>query len=57
LSYTEYIRVKSFPLFNLGAYKGGLITEQRTVREHPIGVIAERTIGYDRIDENGKKHK
>ncbi len=55
LSYTEYIRVKSFPLFNLGAYKGGLITEQRTVREHPIGVIAERTIGYDRIDENGKK--
>ena len=53
LSYTEYIKIKSFPLFNLGANKGGMITEQETVREHPIGKIAERTIGYDRIDENG----
>ena len=54
LSYTEYMRMKSFPLFNLGAYKGGIITEQKTVREHPIGKIAERTIGYERFDENGK---
>lgn len=53
LSYTEYIKIKSFPLFNLGANKGGMITEQETVREHPIGKIAERTIGYDRIDEKG----
>lgn len=53
-SYTEYTRIKSFPLFNLGAYKGGMITEQKTVREHPIGKIAERTIGYERFDEKGK---
>ncbi|WP_309612705.1 penicillin-binding protein [Flavobacterium sp.] len=53
LSYTEYIKIKGFPLFNLGANKGGMITEQETVREHPIGKIAERTIGYDRIDESG----
>lgn len=53
LSYTEYMKIKGFPLFNLGANKGGMITEQETVREHPIGKIAERTIGYDRIDENG----
>ena len=53
LSYTEYIKIKGFPMFNLGANKGGIITEQETVREHPIGKIAERTIGYDRIDENG----
>jgi cell division protein FtsI (penicillin-binding protein 3) len=53
LSYSEYIKIKEFPLFNLGANKGGMITEQETVREHPIGKIAERTIGYDRIDENG----
>ena len=52
LSYTEYIKIKNFPLFNLGANKGGMITEQETVRKHPIGQIAERTIGYDRIDEN-----
>ena len=53
LSYTEYIKIKGFPLFNLGANKGGMITEQETVRKHPIGQIAERTIGYDRIDEQG----
>jgi cell division protein FtsI (penicillin-binding protein 3) len=54
LSYTDYMRIKSFPLFNLGAYKGGIIVEQETVREHPIGKIAERTIGYERVDHNGK---
>lgn len=54
LSYTEYMRIKSFPLFRLGAYKGGIITEQRTVREHPIGRIAERTIGYERVDHTGE---
>jgi hypothetical protein len=34
-------------LFKLGAYKGGLLSN-KTVREHPIGKIAERTIGYER---------
>ncbi len=53
LSYTDYSKIKAFPLFNKGAYKGGIIVEQKTVREHPIGKIAERTIGYDRIDEKG----
>jgi cell division protein FtsI (penicillin-binding protein 3) len=48
LSYTDYIKIKGFPLFKLGAYKGGIIIEQKTVREHPIGKIAERTIGYER---------
>ncbi len=54
LSYTEYIRIKNFPLFNLGAYKGGMIVEQETIRKHPIGEIAERTIGYERITPEGK---
>lgn len=53
LSYTDYQTIKSFPLFNLGTYKGGLITEQKTVREHPIGLIAERTIGYERKKPDG----
>ncbi len=48
LSYTDYMKIKGFPLFKLGAYKGGIIVEQKTVREHPIGKIAERTIGYER---------
>ncbi len=53
LSYTEYMKIKSFPLFGLGAYKGGIIVEQETVREHPIGKIAERTIGYERKTPSG----
>lgn len=53
LSYTDYMRIKSFPIFKLGPNKGGIISEQRTVREHPIGKIAERTIGYERFDEDG----
>jgi len=47
LSYSEYQRIKTFPIFNLGTYRGGFIVEQRTVREHPIGKMAERAVGYD----------
>jgi cell division protein FtsI (penicillin-binding protein 3) len=54
LSFTKYMQIKNFPLFNLGANKGGIITEQFTVREHPIGVIAERTIGYERFSDSGE---
>jgi cell division protein FtsI (penicillin-binding protein 3) len=53
LSYTEYVKIKGFPLFNLGAYKGGIIIEQKTIREHPIGRIAERSIGDERIMSEG----
>lgn len=53
LSYTDYMKIKGFPLFNKGAFKGGIITEQKTVREHPIGKIAERTIGYERLNADG----
>ena len=54
LNFTDYDKIKSFPLFNKGAYKGGIIIEQETVREHPIGQIAERTIGYERLDDSGE---
>ncbi len=54
LSYTEQVRLKSFPLFDKGANKGGIIIEQKTVRKHPIGLVAKRTIGYERSNEDGK---
>lgn len=54
LSYTDYMRIKKFPLFSLGVYKGGIIVDQKTVREHPIGKVAERTIGYQRSEFDGK---
>ena len=47
LSYNEYQQLKKFPIFKLGTYRGGFIVEQRTIREHPIGKIAERAVGYD----------
>lgn len=53
LGYSQYMRVKQFPLLKFGANRGGLIVEQRTVREHPIGKIAERTVGYERRDAQG----
>ena len=47
VGYNDYLKMKKFPIFNLGVYKGGFIAEHKTVRAHPIGKIAERTIGYD----------
>ncbi len=53
LGYSDYLKFRSFPLLKLGAFSGGLIVEQKTKREHPMGGIAQRTIGYERIDEDG----
>ncbi|HBI39427.1 MAG TPA: penicillin-binding protein, partial [Tenacibaculum sp.] len=47
IGYNDYARMKQFPIFELGVYRGGFIAEQQTVRVRPIGKIAERTIGYD----------
>ena len=47
IGYNDYVKIKGFPIFNLGMYKGGFIAEQSTVRVHPLGKVAERTIGYD----------
>ncbi len=53
LSYLECSRIRNFPLFRLGQFKGGIKVKQRSVREHPIGKIAQRSVGYERVDENG----
>lgn len=53
LDYSDYIKIKRFPLFEKGPNRGGIIVEQKTVREHPLGKIAERSVGYERVDEEG----
>ncbi|MDT0558472.1 penicillin-binding protein [Ichthyenterobacterium sp. W332] len=53
LGYSDYIRFRNFPMLSLGAFKGGLIVEQKTKREHPMGEIALRSIGYERFDDDG----
>lgn len=53
LSYGDYIKMKALPLFNKGQFKGGIIIEQHTEREHPLDKMAERTVGYERKDDSG----
>lgn len=48
VSYAEKRQIEQFPLFRLGQFKGGLITEQRSDRRRPFGMLAQRTIGYVR---------
>ncbi|MFZ1735597.1 MAG: penicillin-binding transpeptidase domain-containing protein, partial [Candidatus Moraniibacteriota bacterium] len=45
-SLAEKERITSFPLFNLGQFKGGLIVVQKYNRERPFRLLANRTIGY-----------
>ena len=53
VDYSDYLRFRSYPLLNLGAFRGGLIVEQTTKRYYPLGGIAQRSVGYERIDDNG----
>ena len=53
LGYNDQVKIKNFPLLRLGSFKGGLIIEQKTKRDYPMGGIAQRTIGYERKDDQG----
>ena len=53
LGYNDQVKIKNFPLLNLGSFKGGLIIDQKTKRDYPMGGIAQRTIGYERKDDQG----
>ena len=53
LTYSQYKTIKNFPIFRMPLYKGGLIVEQQLVREHPLGKVAERTVGYEHRDRTG----
>lgn len=48
VSYYEKRRIETFPLFNQGRYRSGLIAEKRSERKRPFGLLARRTIGYVR---------
>lgn len=50
VTYAQLKKIKKFPIFKLGRYKGGLIVEQKTRREKPFRYLAERTIGFERKD-------
>ncbi len=51
-SHLDLERIKKFPLFNRGRFKGGLIVEKKPKRDRPFGILAHRTIGYIREGAN-----
>jgi cell division protein FtsI (penicillin-binding protein 3) len=53
LGYSQYLQFRNFPLLRQGAFEGGLIVEQYTKRDYPLGAIAQRLIGYERFDDFG----
>ncbi|QJD97376.1 transpeptidase family protein [Mucilaginibacter robiniae] len=46
VSYQELKKIRKFPIFCLGKYKGGLIIIQKNKRILPFRSLAARTIGY-----------
>ncbi len=52
VSFADLQTIKSFPIFNLGRFSGGLIYEQENYRTRPLEKIGARTIGYD--NERGR---
>ncbi len=46
ISYSTLQKVKQFPIFNKGRFKGGLIIERKSKRAKPYKALASRTIGY-----------
>ncbi len=49
VDYPTLKKVRTFPIFKLGKYKGGLLVQQQSRRELPFKNMAMRTIGYDRV--------
>jgi len=48
VKYTDYQKVKAFPILNRGKYRGGFIVERSSVSHKPHGILASRTLGYVR---------
>lgn len=48
LTYDDLKAVRKFPIFRLGKYKGGIITETTNKRELPFKWLAFRTLGWDK---------
>lgn len=48
VAYPDYLKLKTFSLFNLGQNRGGLIVIQQDKRFYPYHSLAIRTLGYIR---------
>jgi len=48
ISFREYQKIQTFPLFKLGRYKSGMIAVEKSIRLNPYKSLAYRTIGLAR---------
>lgn len=48
VTYLELKKLREFPIFRKGRYKGGFLYIQKNERARPFKILAARTIGYDR---------
>jgi cell division protein FtsI (penicillin-binding protein 3) len=53
VNYIQLKKLKSFPIFRLGRYKGGLVYMQENRRVRPHQALAGRLIGYTSKDLSG----
>jgi len=53
VSYQKLKELRTFPIFRMGKYKGGLITDEENRRLLPFHALAARTIGHE--SDTGKK--
>lgn len=53
VNYNQLKEMKTWPIFRMGKYKGGMISELTTKRVRPAGQLAFRTIGYRTEDNPG----
>jgi len=53
VNYIQLKKLKQFPIFRLGRYKGGLVYMQENRRVRPHQNLAGRVIGYTSRDVNG----
>jgi len=52
ITYAQLKKVRKFPIFRLGKFKGGIIAEAKSKRVLPYQWLAFRTIGWDKEGKN-----
>lgn len=50
VDFPTFREVETWPIFRRGVNKGGLVAKRSEVRRRPFGMMAQRTIGYQRED-------
>lgn len=55
VDYRTMLAMKTWPIWNRGKNTGGLIVIENRTRKAPFGQLANRTVGYVKLDQDGEK--